>query len=243
MRISTLSTGFSVLVMMMGTVVHSEVLDRVQLDQQTPQEVVIKKAQGFAMLVWNQDLKKWIEVFTGAGKYQIGEVAEGTFADITNGDYVWSWDGARYVPRIPRNEIPKLAPISQEVADAVSAATKVSVTTATGAVFYDDADGSRVQFVVLDQNYETCAMGGTVCGGIVVRDGKPGADLGAAVGYGFRIALDANDAGHRYIEQGVIDGIIVQDVDSAAVIRRVDPAPVKISDEQPDPPDGVTVQE
>lgn len=236
MRISVLSIGLIPLALMAGTVAYAQTARPIQLDSKEPSEMIVQRDSDFALLAWNPELKKWIEVFSGAGDYKLGSTSQGSFANIVNGGYLWRWDGSRYVPEIPRDDIPELVDLPHNIADAIAKKDGVNVPSTTGAVSYVDADGSTVFYAVLDQDSSTCLGDGTVCTGIIVRDGKPGNDVGAAVGYGYRISQETNAAKHRYLEQGTPDSVIVQDADSGNIIRRIEPKPVKISDMQPAAP-------
>lgn len=211
----------------------------VQLDARPPAELLVGYGEGdYALIAWNPDLKKWIEVFhlaTGEPP-QIGDLAEGKFADVTGGGYLWQWNGKGYVPRIPRASIPPTVPASDEARAVAAAALGTRVPTGTGAIHYKDADGTDAQFLILDQSAENCTGDGLICSGMVLHGDRAGPDIGAAVGYGYRIASQTNAANHRLIEQGTTDAIIWQDADSGEIVGGINAMPVRISPFQPDAP-------
>lgn len=213
-----------------------DVVEEVQLDMREPSERIISRGEQSAVLVWNPELKNWIELFVGASPITIGSPKTGGFADLRSGQFIWVWEGGRYVPRLPANPPLDYSDLDAETLEAVRAFAGAAVPPSTGAVAYDDKDGSNVQFVVLDQNGETCMMDGLVCRGVVVRDGEIAGEVAATVGYGFRISEVTNQRGHRLIEQGSEAAIRFIDPDTGELVHSLEAAEVKISPFQPDPP-------
>jgi len=214
----------------------AETVEQVQLDMREPSERIVSRGEQSAVLVWNPELKNWIELFSGASPITVSPPKAGSFADLRSGQFVWVWEAGRYVPRLPANPPVEYSDVDQATLEAVREFVDATVPPSTGAVVYDDKDGSKVQFVVLDQNGETCMMDGLVCRGVLVRDGKLAGEVAATVGYGFRISDVTNQQGHRLIEQGGESAVRFIDPDTGELVYSLEAAEVKISPFQPDPP-------
>lgn len=198
----------------------------------------------FVVIVWHGDRRQWVEVFRGSGRaaargdapadfdVTVAELTPGGVASLDHGGRRWEWDGSVYRPLGRRHEGEPTASMSQEEADEAASLAGVGAGSGAEIYSYEEPDGSVVRLAVYAGDPADCADGGSLCPAVLLRADGPVANLGVHMGYWWGPSERVDERGHRLIEQGRADGVMLRDPDDGSVVdvvgvKRVEVAPIQ----------------